>query len=666
MHQACRPRVRRSVALVCALLLIGSLVLSGCIGLGIGRPQPASESAASGEPTPTFPEAGIANINPTQAPTVASPEATENTTPESPTAAAPTSDPAAPTSDPAAPTSDPAAPTSDPAAPTSDPAAPTSDPAAPTSETATNSTTVPADAAITQQITIDSPPPDTVVGSPVTLVGRAARFPNGGVLSYRFLNATLQPIGSGEFTVSGAPGTVAAFTASLNFNPPPQGGPISVEVFERDAAGAEVGGVRWPLYIAAPQAITFTSPPAGTQVGNPVTVVGNVAAIPGNQRLGYRVRFSDGRELGAGTIDVPGLPGRPGVFTASLRFSPPLDGGTISVELFEPGANGTSIAPATLSLFVAPQPQVIAIDTPPGNAFVGTPVTLTGRTARPPFNNVLGYAIYDSGGRQVGGGIFPVTPAGVGSAFTASLSFSYPAQGGPLRIDLYDQDPSTGAFRATASLGLRTVPTQQQLLIDTPAPGTQVGSPVTLTGRTARYPTGGRLRWRIVNSGGTQLGSGDFAVQGPVGEPTRWVVSMPFNAPFAGGDIRAEVFEVDQAGVTVATATLNMRVAATPPQITITSPPDNTSVGVPLTITGRTNFFPFEGTLNYIVRDSFGNELGRGNMTVTRAGEGGTFVQSITYRPISGGGSINVEVLARNAANGAVIASATVQLRQSP
>lgn len=621
------------------IVLIGVLFLSGCVGLGIGRPQVPSESLA-GEPTATFPEAGVANVDSTAAPTGDTTTATSAATGE---AAVPTAESATPAD---------AVPTATDAATAT--AEPTPDPA-----------TLPA-AATNQQISIDSPPPDTVVGSPVTLVGRAARFPTNGVLSYRFLNATLQPIGSGEFPVSGAPGTVAAFTASLSFTPPPQGGPISVEIFEREASGAEVGGVRWPLYVAAPQAITFTSPPQGTQVGSPVTILGNVAAVPNNQRLGYRVRFSDGRELGAGTIDVPGIPGRPGVFTGALVFTPPLDGGTISVEVFEQGPNGSAIAPATLGLFVAPQPQIIAIDTPPVNAFVGTPVTLTGRTARPPFNNVLGYAIYDSIGRQVGGGIFPVAPAGTGSNFTASLTFNYPSQGGALRIDLYDQDPSTGAFRATASIGLRTVPNQQQIVIETPPQGTQVGSPVVLTGRTARYPNGGRLRWRITNASGQQLGSGEFTVRGPVGEPTTWTASLPFNAPFAGGDIRAEVFEVDSTGITVATAAVNMRVAATQRQIVITSPPDNTLVGVPLTITGRTNFVPFENNLNYIVRDRFGNELGSGFITVTASGDNATFVQSITYRPVSGGGIIGVEIFARDAATGATIASATVQLQQSP
>ncbi len=650
LYQSYPPYSRWARSLAISMVLIGSLLLSGCVGLGIGRPPATSETAASGEPTPTFPAAGVSNTNPTSAPT--EPPPTADPAASSPSAAStppPSTEAPAPTGE---------APISTSEAPTSTSEAPAAGQPIPTS--------APVDTTTTQQINVASPPADTVVGNPVTIVGRAARFPASGVLSYRFLNATLQPIGSGEFPVTGSPGSVAAFTASLSFTLPPQGGPISIEVFERDPAGAEFGGVRWPLYVAAPQAITFSSPSAGTQVGSPVTVLGNVATIPNGGRVRYRVRFSDGREIGSGTINVPGIPGRPGVFTGSLSFSPPLDGGTISVDVFEQGANGSAIAPATLNLFVAPQPQVIAIDSPPVNAYVGTPVVLTGRTARPPFNNVLGFAIYDSGGRQVGGGVFPVTNAGVGSRFNAQLGFSYPAQGGPLRIDLYDQDPSNGAFRATASIGLRTVPTQQQIVIDTPAQGTQVGSPVTLTGRTARYPTGGRLQWRIVASNNTQLGSGSFTVQGPVGEPTRWVASMPFNAPFAGGDVRAEVFEVDQAGITIAVTTLNMRVAATPPQITITSPAPDTLVGVPLTITGRTNFFPFEGNLNYIVRDRFGNEIGSGNIIATRSGDGGMFTQSISYRPVVGGGIIGVEIFARDAASGATIASATVQLRQSP
>lgn len=597
------------------LVLLGSVLLGGCIGLGIGRGPAERPPHAEAEASATS-GAGISSVNPTAAPDATSAPAD---------AATPTVEPAEPV-------------------PTA-PAEPVSD-------------------AVAQLVSVDSPPVDTVVGSPVTLVGRTARFPAGGVLSYRFLDATLQPLGSGEFPVSGVPGSVGTFSVSLGFTLPAAGGPISVELFERDASGAEIGGVRWPLYVAAPQAISFISPPIGTQVGSPVTVVGTVASIPNSQQLGFRVRASDAREIGAGTLATPGIPGRPGTFTAAITFTPPLDGGAISVELFEQGPNGAAIAPATLGLFVAPQPQVIAIDTPAPDSFVGSPVVITGRTARPPFNNVLGFAIYDSVGRQVGGGIFPVTPSGTGSAFRAQLSFNFPAQGGPLRIDLYDQDPSSGAFRATASRALRTAPTQQQILIDTPAAGTQVGSPVVLTGRTARYPTGGRLQWRIVNPSGDILGSGSFTVSGPAGEPARWVVSMPFNAPFAGGDVRADILEVDAAGVQVAQASVSLRVAPTPRQITITSPAPNTQVGSPMTITGRTNFFPFEATLNYRVRDSAGNELGSGPITVTRAGDAATFVHSLSFRLMPNGGILFVDVFAQDAATGATIASSTVQLRQ--
>lgn len=529
----------------------------------------------------------------------------------------------------------------------------------------------PASTGSSQRITIESPAENTLIGSPVTITGRADYYPQSGMLSYRFRDERGTLLGSGDLPVSGDFRSLAAFTSSLSFTLPPEGGPVRVEIFERDSTGAERGLATRILFVARPQAIRISSPAPDTVVTSPLEITGELGRLPSEARLIYRILASDGRQLGQGNFPVPGNPGRPALYRAALPFEASPEGDRIQVQLFDQNqATGEIIAQTSVTLGVAPKPQQIIIDSPGANAYVGTPVVVTGRTVRYPASGALGYAIYNSAGAQIGGGAFPVSGSlAVGGSFSASLGFGYPAQGGPLRIDLYDQDPTTGAFRATASVTLRSVPLQQQIVIESPAPGTQVGVPVVLTGRTARYPSGGVLQYRIASSLGEQLGSGSFPVQGPVGEPARFNASLSFNPPAFSGPLRAEVFETDQFGNVTASAAIDLRWAAPTPaqrQIVIETPAPNTLVGSPVVITGRATFYPVEGTLSYRVRDSAGNELGSGFVQARAEAGGARFVISAAFRTIPGGGPITVEVYAIDQASGSVIARDSVQLQQGP
>lgn len=522
-----------------------------------------------------------------------------------------------------------------------------------------------------QRVTIDSPPENTLVGSPVTVAGRAARYPAGGVLSYRFRDEGGQLLGSGDLPVGGVFSGPASFNASLSFTLPPQGGPVRLEIFERSAAGRELGLAARGLYVARPQAIRITTPAPESVVGSPVTVEGELGRLPSGARLGYTILASDGRQIGQGSFAVPGEPGRPALFRAALPFEASPEGDRIQVQLVDQDqASGSVIAQASVTLGVAPKPQQILVDSPAADTYVGTPLVLTGRTVRFPPSGNLGYAIFDAVGAQLGGGVFPVAGSlAVGGSFSASLGFSYPPQGGPIRVDLYDQDPATGQFRATASLTLRTVPLQQQIVIETPAPGTQVGVPAVVTGRTARYPAGGTLQYRVTGQDGALLGTGSFAVQGPFGEPARFTASLNFNPPAFSGPLRVEVFEADQFGNVAAAAAVELRWATTAPSqraIVIETPAAGTQVGSPVTVTGRATFFPFEGTLSYRVTDSARNELGGGVAQARPEAGGARFVISIPFRPLPGGGAIVVEVFAVDQATGAVIATDSVRLRQAP
>src|SRR5262245_34689192 len=91
----------------------------------------------------------------------------------------------------------------------------------------------------------------------------------------------------------------------------------------------------------------------------------------------------------------------------------------------------------------------------------------------------------------------------------------------------------------TAAPTLRTAtPVPQQITIDTPAPGTLVGSPVVITGRATRFPFEGNLSYWIIDASGAQIGAGGLQVSGSIGQPGSFAPSITFTLPPNGGDLR--------------------------------------------------------------------------------------------------------------------------------
>lgn len=473
-----------------------------------------------------------------------------------PTVIAPT--PSLPTASPP----NPVAPTSAPGVPTTvPPVAPTAAPVAPT--IALPPTLVPT------VITIDTPPPGTVVGSPVVITGRVNRRPNSGELSYRFVDQSGQQIAAGTFPVGDA-GQGVQFTAELPFAAPAEGGNIRAELFDTSASGASAV---LDLFVAPPQAITFTSPPPGTLVGSPIVVTGQLARLPFQSNLFYRFVNTQGQELASGLVPVSGLPGRPASFNASLSFRLPVDGGNIRLELFDQNAaDGAVAASSSLALRVAPQQQAISIETPPPGTQVGSPVVITGRTVRYPYQGKLNYRVSDQNGAQLGVGAFNVSGAPGGSTtFNASIDFNPPPAGGPIQVQLYDQNAQTGVIVATTSINLQVaalVPTpapQQVITIETPPPRTLVGSPVVVTGRTSRSPFAGRLNYTVRGTNGQEIGSGVFQVNAASDQGSTFVASLTFRQLPADTSIRVEIFERDdRSGAIIAVASVNLRVEPLP------------------------------------------------------------------------------------------------------
>jgi hypothetical protein len=199
-------------------------------------------------------------------------------------------------------------------------------------------------------------------------------------------------------------------------------------------------------------------------------------------------------------------------------------------------------------------------------------VVITGRTVRYPFDGNLAYQIFDANGTQIGVGMFNVVGApGQSATFNAQVFFNLPAGGGPIQVNVYDQNGATGAIVATAAINLLVAPpqpTQQVITIETPPTGTLVGSPVVVTGRTARYPFEGNLGYRVRDQTGREIGLGGFRVNGAPGQPTTFVGSLMFSPPLGGGMIRVEIFDIDQSsGAILAIAAVDLEVTAPLPPI---------------------------------------------------------------------------------------------------
>ena len=125
--------------------------------------------------------------------------------------------------------------------------------------------------------------------------------------------------------------------------------------------------------------------------------------------------------------------------------------------------------------------------------------------------------------------------------------------------------------------------------IETPAPGTLVGSPAVITGRTSRLPKNSALSYRVLVSAGRQLGANTFLVSGGPGQPGSFNVSATFGLPRDGGAIRVELFEPGPApGTPLASSAIDLAVDAQYQAITIETPPPGTVVCSPLVLTGQT------------------------------------------------------------------------------
>lgn len=132
-----------------------------------------------------------------------------------------------------------------------------------------------------------------------------------------------------------------------------------------------------------------------------------------------------------------------------------------------------------------------------------------------------------------------------------------------------------------------------------------------------------------------------------------------------GGDIQLQIIDQDAvSGAIAGSATLLLKVVPQPQQILFNSPPQNTFVGSPVVITGRTVRYPQQGSLGYRISDNAGNQLGAGAFPVTGApGQGSTFNAQLLFNLPPQGGPVQITVTDQNVNTGVIIASSTLTVR---
>jgi hypothetical protein len=305
----------------------------------------------------------------------------------------------------------------------------------------------------------------------------------------------------------------------------------------------------------------------------------------------------------------------------------------------------------TAAMPAAPSgPQAIYIDAPPWGQLAGSPAQLKGRTLRMPAGGQLNYKVFDQSNQMIGSDKLSVSADGSGGgAFDAPLTFRLPQNGGNITAHLFEPGPN-GSEVASADLGMFVQSQVQSITIDSPEPGRQVGSPMTITGQVARVPSQGFLSYVVRDSSQRQIGASTFPVTGDQGHPASYIGVLEFDLPFDGDTITATIYDQDQAnGVT-----RSLYVAPVPQSITITSPSPGQMVGSPITVQGTTTRFPANGQLTYRVTQN-GQLLGSSPFSVGgTSGRGSQFDTQVKFSMPQEGGIVQLTISDPNASTGPV------------
>jgi Sporulation and spore germination/Immunoglobulin-like domain of bacterial spore germination len=209
------------------------------------------------------------------------------------------------------------------------------------------------------------------------------------------------------------------------------------------------------------------------------------------------------------------------------------------------------------------------------------------------------------------------------------------------------------------------------ITITVPQPGTTVSSPLDLRGSTSLTPFESTLSGRVYDASGQVIGAGPIMVNAPMGQPGEFAGQLAFVVP-ADGPGRIEVAEISAAdGSVLASATVDIVLAAptvppgptSPPHtIVIDAPQPGVTASSPVQVNGAVTVSPFESTLRGRIYDGSGLLVGETPITVdAMMGQPGSFSGQIAYK-VRVGGPGRVEIAEISQADGSPIASASVDI----
>jgi hypothetical protein len=222
--------------------------------------------------------------------------------------------------------------------------------------------------------------------------------------------------------------------------------------------------------------------------------------------------------------------------------------------------------------------------------------------------------------------------------------------------------PSTATAAPSSSpVGTATTP-PRQILIDAPAPGASVSSPLEVRGSVTVSPFESTLRWRVYDAAGQVVGEGPIMVDAEMGQPGSFAGQIPFTVS-AGGPGRVELAELSaKDGSVIVSAAVDVILAAPLRQILIDAPAPGATVSSLVDVRGSVTVSPFESTLRGRVYDPAGQVVGEGPVMVdAEMGQPGNFFGQIPFT-VSAGGPGRVEIADISAKDGSVIVSTSVDV----
>ncbi len=298
-----------------------------------------------------------------------------------------------------------------------------------------------------------------------------------------------------------------------------------------------------------------------------------------------------------------------------------------------------------------PPPINITITSPAPGSTVGNPFTATGSTNFVPSDNILNFRVNDAANNQIGQGAFSVVPSGGGSQFSTTISFTSPANAGPITLTILAPS-AEGPPETTTSVNLNFSGVQQSIRIDEPTRDQVYSrSPIRVRGSTTVFPQRNVLHFVIFRAGGGKVGEGDFPVSAS-GSGSVFDHTLNFTPPNVGTFMEVEISDRDLSGNTITTSSVRVYFdpGGYPPPpsgqvITINTPAPGTTVARTFQAIGRTSLYPPNGALTYGVLDNVGQLIGQGSIFVEPAQNGGTWAAAISFVGGNQGTPITFEVI---------------------